>query len=486
MDTRMGLPVFYQNALAGAQQITDQLNSLQAQAATGQKFAKVSDDPAAALTVLSASDQNERLTANLANIQSATTALNTGVSALQQVNNIFSQAKTIAIQASNSTNDTTSFAALADQVNGLINQLLSVANTQNNGTYVFAGTDTNTQPYVVSSQDAQGNALAVKYQGSGSGASAIVDANRQVELYYPGTEVFQPQNRQAAVFAGTTGAAPGAGTDSATGQATLTFSHTATSFAPGSGVQAGTSSAGGDTILGPAGAHNLQITDTSGNGSAGTVSLDGGPPISFTSGDTNLRVTNSTGDAIFLNTTSITPGFNGNVAVTSNGSMSIDGGATSTPLTFAATQSVTDGASGAVTFVDTSNVQRTGNALVQYPGTSDAFKALISLRDDLNNVNHLSAADQIKTLSNSITDLDNVNTQVLGALGKQSASLQSLSSLQTHLQDLQLTAKQTISNVGGADITDVVVKLQSYEQLLQLSLMSFSQIHSISLLNYLR
>ena len=36
------------------------------------------------------------------------------------------------------------------------------------------------------------------------------------------------------------------------------------------------------------------------------------------------------------------------------------------------------------------------------------------------------------------------------------------------------------------DTLDVVVKLQSYEQLLQLSLMSFSQISSITLLNYLK
>ena len=59
-------------------------------------------------------------------------------------------------------------------------------------------------------------------------------------------------------------AAAGTDTDSATGQAVLTISHTATTFAAGSGVQAGTSSPGGDTILGPAGAHTLTIIDTSG------------------------------------------------------------------------------------------------------------------------------------------------------------------------------------------------------------------------------
>ena len=486
MDTRVGMQSIYQNAIIGNQQITAQLQALQAQATTGQKFAQVSDDPAAALSLLSTTDQEQRLTAHLANIQSATTALNTSVAALQQVNDIFTQAKSLAIQASSANNDPTSYAALADQINGLINNLLTAANTQSNGTYVFSGTASATKPFTIASQDSSGNVQRVGYQAAAAGASATVADAQQVELYYPGSSVFQMQNRQTAVFSGTTGAAPGTGTDSATSQAALTIQHTATTFAAGSGVQAGTNSAAGDTILGPAGAHTLQITDTSGNGTAGTVSLDGGPAIAFTNADTNLRVTNNTGDVAFLDTSAITAGFNGNVALTASGNMSIDGGATSTPLTFSGNQAVTDGTTGAVTFVDTTKVVRAGTEIVQYPGTSDAFQALISLRDDLNNVNHLSSADQLKALTGHIADLDNVSTHILSTLGQQSASLQSLGSLQSHLTALQLSAKETIGNVGNADITDVVVKLQSYEQLLQLSLAAFAQIHSISLLNYLK
>ena len=58
--------------------------------------------------------------------------------------------------------------------------------------------------------------------------------------------------------------------------------------------------------------------------------------------------------------------------------------------------------------------------------------------------------------------------------------------MQTHLQALQLSTKETISTVGDADVTDVVVKLQSYEQMLHLSLMTFQKISSTSLLNYLQ
>ena len=88
MDSRISMPSFYQDAIYNNTQINNQLTSLEAQAATGQKFAQVSDDPADAMAVLSLSDQNDQLTSNLNNIQSATTVLNGSVSALQQINNI--------------------------------------------------------------------------------------------------------------------------------------------------------------------------------------------------------------------------------------------------------------------------------------------------------------------------------------------------------------------------------------------------------------
>ena len=154
--------------------------SLQTQASTGKKFTNVSDDPTDAMAVIADTDQYQLLTTHLNNIQWATTALNTSVSALQQVNSIFNQATSIAIEASNSNNDTSSFGAMAQQVNGLINSLLTAANTQNNGVYVFSGSAYNTEPYVVTSQDAQGNPTAISYQGSSGATSTIVNNNQSV------------------------------------------------------------------------------------------------------------------------------------------------------------------------------------------------------------------------------------------------------------------------------------------------------------------
>src|SRR5262245_2982537 len=162
MDARISMQTIYQNAVIEAQRISTQLNTLQAQASTGQKFAQVSDDPQASLTLLAAGDQLDRLGSHLSGIDSATTTLNYSVSALQKVGSLFTEAKSLALQASNSTNDQSALSAIGDQVNGLLNELLSLANTNDQG-YVFSGTATTTRPYVVTSRDAQGNATAIAY-----------------------------------------------------------------------------------------------------------------------------------------------------------------------------------------------------------------------------------------------------------------------------------------------------------------------------------
>jgi len=165
--------------------------------------------------------------------------------------------------------------------------------------------------------------------------------------------------------------------------------------------------------------------------------------------------------------------------------MSIDGGASSVPLSFAADQSVTDGATGKITYVDTTNVTRTVRKACAIPARPTRSQSLIALRDDLRNSRHLSEHDQILAISGDLADLDRTHTNVLAAVGAQSSTLQSLQSLQGHLQDLQLNAQKTASELGDADMGELVVKLQAYQNMLQLSFATFSRIVDQNLLDFL-
>ena len=118
---------------------------------------------------------------------------------------------------------------------------------------------------------------------------------------------------------------------------------------------------------------------------SGTASLNGGPAISWTNTDTNLQVVGPNGEVAYIDTSAITAGFNGSVSLTANGTLSTDGGASTTPITFSSNQVVTNSQTGAVTNVNSTNIHQAGTDHLEYTGTLDAFQTLIALRNDLLN-----------------------------------------------------------------------------------------------------
>jgi flagellar hook-associated protein 3 len=486
MDLRVTPQVLVNQTLASVRRHFGRLGNLQQQASTGIRLLRASDGPSTTVAVLSNKAQTLRLETYLTNIAEARASLNVTVSALNEAGQILTGARQTALEASHATNDASSLESLAQQVDSLINRLLAVANTEHNGRFVFAGTATQVQPFSVQSSDTQGRPLSVRYGGSLERSAILVGRSLGVDVLYPGSHAFQRIDREATIFTGSTGAAPGTGTDSAVTQGTLVVRHTMTTYAAGSGVQAGTSSPSGDTIIGPAGAHRLTIIDTSGTGSSGTVSLDGGAAVAFTSGDTNLKVTAPHGDVVFIDTTNITPGFSSDVNITADGTLSVDNGASEIAIDFSANQVVTDSSTGAVTNVDSSQIRRAGTEHLEFTGTYDAFQILIALRDDLRNSRGLAAADQAESISARIAELDRVRTSVLDLVGEQSSSLQNLDALERRAQELKLETEKLTGELESADLSEVVLRVQEEQNLLQLTFAAAARIFDQSLLDFLR
>ncbi len=481
MPMRVTMNTMLERALSNARRQTDRLAALSVQAQTGNRIQQPSDDPAAAVALLSNRAHDERLTTYLTNVSAARNRLDMSVTSLQQVGDVLTQARSLAIEGSNSGYNPGAFRALATEVDSLLTRLQDLANTQFEGRYLYAGTASDTRPFVADPVTG-----SVRYQGADDRGAVPINTNQSVDVFYAGREIFQARDRQATVFRGTTGAAAGLGTDSAVGQGTLQVRHTATSYAAGSGVQPGTGSAASDTVLGPPGAHQLTVIDTTGTGAGGTVSLNGGPPVAFTSTDMNLPVTDNDGRTVFVNTTAITPGFNGSVALTAAGTLSTDGGATTVPIDFTADQVVTDAATGAVTHVDTTGVRGAGDEHLERPGTYDAFQILAALRDDLNNKRGLSAAEHVEAIAGRLGELERIHDHVLGIIGEQSANLQNLEGLQAQLGDIQLQGKKQAAELNGADFAALVLNLQSQQSLFQATLAVTARLFDQSLLDFIR
>jgi flagellar hook-associated protein 3 FlgL len=120
-------------------------------------------------------------------------------------------------------------------------------------------------------------------------------------------------------------------------------------------------------------------------------------------------------------------------------------------------------------------------------GAADAFQVLANVRDLLKNVTNLPSSQQAQALSASLTEIDRVRTNVLGVVGEQSTSLQNLEGLQNHAADVQLETKKLVGDLEGADISQVVLNLQSQQLLFQLTLASTAKLsQQQTLLDYLR
>lgn len=477
----------YQQLLLNMQASYERISKLQIQITSGKRLQAASDGPTAMAQVMGNHVQDTRLTNDIAQIQDASSKLQAGVDTLTGVQDLLTNVKSLALQANNVTTPAATNAAISKQVNTALDQLLRLANQMlPDGSYLFSGTASKTAPFSVTSTNASGQPTAITYNGTSQTSEVIVSKGVTASAMLSGQTVFQPRDRSATTYVGNTGAAAGTGTDSATGQGQLLVQHLSTTYSGGSGIAAGSSSDAGDTVIGPAGAHSLVINDTSGTGTAGTVSLNGGPAVAFTNLDSDLKVTGPDGEMIYVNTTAIAPGFNGSVSLTASGSLSVDGGTTSTPIDFSGNQVITDGASGAMTNVDSTNIRRAGTDQVQYRGTSDLFQSLIALRDTIANTQGLSAQDRSAVLQQQIAELDRSINSIGDTIGSQAVQSESLSNLKTHLTNLQLGLSQSTDNLEATDTAAAVIDLQQQMNLYQASLQIAAQVNSLSLLDFMR
>ena len=153
-----------------AQLQADQLDlfRLQNQVSTGQRITLPSEDaPAArrAMTLQRLLERKEQLSTNVATglsfLQSSDAALGNVASQLGDV-------RGAALGAAGTTNTDATRAAAANVVNGVIEQLLTTANSQFRGRYLFAGSQTNVTPYAF-------DGAHVKYAGDDETLQAYSD-----------------------------------------------------------------------------------------------------------------------------------------------------------------------------------------------------------------------------------------------------------------------------------------------------------------------
>jgi len=461
---------------------TSNLANLQYQATTGLKLSRPSDDPSAAQQLFSLKRTLSSIETDNINIQNVEGSLNTSVANLQEAHNILRAAQRLSIQGQQAT-DESEREVYAIEADRLLERLAAIGNATERGRFQYGGQNDKQTPYVLNNESTY---PPYTYQGADAALGVTVSQNIAVDIYYNGEEIFGTASRSKTIFIGPTGARAGQGTDNERFQSTLEVAHTLTTYAAGSGVVAGTGSVGGDSIIGETGTHQLTINDTSGTGASGTIQLNDGTEFDWTAADDNLEITGPNGGKVFVDTQNITAGFNGTIDITADGTLSTDGGATTTAIDFSGNQQVLNSESNRVTNIDSSDIRSIGTDHIEYRGTSDAFTAIAELRDDLRNTRKLNNSQVNESLKRRGDDLERHADQALKIVGEQSVSLEALVALKSRNDAYYLEVANITNEIEAADLAEVVIQLQHEENLLQYSYAVSSTILSQNILDYLR
>ncbi len=145
--TRVSGMLVRQRLLAQLQGDQLDLFRLQNQVSTGQRFTLPSEDAPAARRAMTLQRLLERKTQIRSNIETGQTFLKSTDVALNNVAGLLGDIRGVALGVSGTTSTDSERQAAITEINRAIEQMVSVGNTQFRGRYLFAGSQTNVEPY---------------------------------------------------------------------------------------------------------------------------------------------------------------------------------------------------------------------------------------------------------------------------------------------------------------------------------------------------
>ena len=218
----------YNNASFALQLHSREMARLQEQASTGAEVNRVSDSPSKAYQILGLNCQQRSLENYIDNLSEMVSTLEVSSTIIENIISALAETKTQLSQVTSGTYSKDGQQRVADGIDEILEQIVSLANTKHTNQYLFGGSNTASSPYTV--ERTGGKITRVIYQGSCDTRSIDVAAGLRSSALYVGSEIFCSSNRGAPVFLGDTGAKAGTGTSSVTGDIWLTVTHDGSNY----------------------------------------------------------------------------------------------------------------------------------------------------------------------------------------------------------------------------------------------------------------
>jgi flagellar hook-associated protein 3 FlgL len=180
-------PNYISNLSAAISESTAQEQSLTAELSSGLAVATLSDNPVAASTNVGLSSSLAQLDSFVESSKTTQGLLQVTDSTLGEVVTQLTTAISLATQGANGTLNAADLQSIGNEVSGIRDTVLSLANTSYQGNYIFSGSQGSLKPFSLNSS---GSLTTVSYAGDSGKQNVITPGGQSLQVNLPGSDVF--------------------------------------------------------------------------------------------------------------------------------------------------------------------------------------------------------------------------------------------------------------------------------------------------------
>jgi flagellar hook-associated protein 3 FlgL len=180
-------PYYSRTIVSSLDQVEGNIQNLTSELSSGVRVTSLGTDPVAAgenVILLNQIQQDDSFSTTASTV---TGQLQVADSALGSVITELTSAISLATSANNGTMNSSNVKTVATEISGILDEVLSLANTSYLGSYVFAGTSTSTTPF---SQSTTTSPETTTYNGDDNVSYLETPGGQKIQLNVSGSDIF--------------------------------------------------------------------------------------------------------------------------------------------------------------------------------------------------------------------------------------------------------------------------------------------------------
>jgi flagellin-like hook-associated protein FlgL len=168
---RVTMSTIYNSIQNNLQSLAEDLQRINASMASGQKYQRISDNPVDVGAILGLTQEASQMEQYDRNLNAAKSWLSTTLSALQNISDVVQASMALANQMATGTYNPSQRQAAAQQIQGYIEEVMQVGNTEFDGQYILAGYATDSPPFVEGDWQVQSPVMHLQDGSTGNAVS---------------------------------------------------------------------------------------------------------------------------------------------------------------------------------------------------------------------------------------------------------------------------------------------------------------------------